>query len=89
MFKAGAALVACRSLEYTFVVTGPYVDTDVELYLSAASVEAEVSRSFHVKRKKGVLLGDPNGEINLTTMQDDSKLVVTALGHLVEAQNRA
>lgn len=87
--KVRAALAACRSLEYTFVVTGPYADADLGLYLSAAPAETEVSGSFDVKRKKAVLLGDPDGEINLTTMRDVGKLVVAALCHPVEAKNRA
>ena len=82
-------MAACRSLEYTFVVTGPYADADLGLYLSAAPKETEVSGSFDVKRKKAVLLGDPDGEINLTTMRDVGKLVVAALCHPVEAKNRA
>ena len=87
--KVRAALAACRSLEYTFVVTGPYGDADRGLYLSAAPAETEVSGSFDVKRKQAVLLGDPDGEINLTTMRDVGKLVVAALCHPAEARNRA
>ena len=87
--KVRAALAACRSLEYTFVVTGPYGDADRGLYLSAAPEETEVSGSFDVKRKRAVLLGDPDGEINLTTMRDVGKLVVATLCHPMEAKNRA
>lgn len=87
--KVRAALAACASLEYTFVVTGPYADADRGLYLSAAPKETEEGGSFDVRAKRAVLLGDPDGEINLTTMRDVGRLVVAALCHPREARNRA
>jgi hypothetical protein len=59
------------------------------LYLSAAPVATEASGSFDVKRKRAVLLGDPDAKVSLTTMQDVGKLVVAALRHPEEAKNRA
>ena len=42
-----------------------------------------------MKRKRAVLLGDPDAEICLTTMRDVGKLVVAALRYPEEAKNRA
>jgi uncharacterized protein YbjT (DUF2867 family) len=87
--KVRAALAASQSLEYTYIVTGPYANADRGLYLSAAPQETEASGSFDVKRKRAVLLGDPDAKINLTTMRDVGKLVVAALRFPEESKNRA
>ena len=87
--KVRAALKASRDLEYTYIVTGPYANADRGLYLSAAPSETEASGSFDVKRKRAVLLGDPDTKINLTTMRDVGKLVVAALRFPEESKNRA
>ena len=87
--KVRAALAASQSLEYTYVVTGPYANADRGLYLSAAPAETEASGSFDVKRKRAVLLGDPDAKINLTTMRDVGKLIVAALRFPRESKNRA
>lgn len=87
--KVRAALKASQNLEYTYIVTGPYANADRGLYLSAASLETEASGSFDVKRKRAVLLGDPDAKINLTTMRDVGRLVVAALRFPEESKNRA
>ena len=88
--KVRAALAETKSLEYTYIVTGPYANAERGLYLSAAtSRETEASGSFDAKTKQAVLLGDPDAKINLTTMRDVGKLVVAALLHPSEAKNRA
>jgi uncharacterized protein YbjT (DUF2867 family) len=87
--KVRAALAAAQNLEYTYVVTGPYANAERGLYLSAAPPEKEASGSFDVKRKRAVLLGDPDAKVSLTTMRDVGKLVVAALRCPAEAKNRA
>lgn len=87
--KVRAALASSQNLEYTYIVTGPYADAERGLYLSAAPPETEASGSFDVKRKRAVLLGDPDAKINLTTMRDVGKLVVAALRFPEESKNRA
>lgn len=57
--------------------------------MSAAPVATEASGSFDVKRKRAVLLGDPEAKVSLTTMRDVGKLVVAALRHPEESKNRA
>lgn len=87
--KVRAALAESKTLEYTYIVTGPYANADRGLYLSAASPETEASGCFDVKRKRAVLLGDPDAKINLTTMRDVGQLVVAALRFPEESKNRA
>lgn len=87
--KVRAALAETSTLEYTYLVTGPYADADRGLYLSAAAPQTEEGGSFDVKHKRAVLLGDPSAKINLTTMRDVGKLVVAALRHPSESKNRA
>lgn len=87
--KVRTALAATQTLEYTYIVTGPYADADRGLYLSAASPEIEAGGSFDVKRKRAVLLGDPDAKINLTTMRDVGQLVVAALRFPEQSKNRA
>ena len=87
--KVRAALAATQSLEYTYIVTGPYANAERGLYLSAASPETEASGSFDVKRKRAVLLGDPDAKLNLTTMRDVGQLVVAALRSPEQSKNRA
>lgn len=88
--KVRAALAETKSLEYTYIVTGPYANAEKGLYLSAAtSPETEASGSFDAKTRQAVLLGDPDAKINLTTMRDVGKLVVAALLHPSESKNRA
>lgn len=87
--KVRAALAESKTLEYTYIVTGPYANADRGLYLSAATPETEASGCFDVKRKRAVLLGDPDAKINLTTMRDVGQLVVAALRFPEESKNRA
>ena len=76
-------------LEYTFVVTGPYTYSGRELYLAAVPVKEEDRGTFDIRRKRPVLLGDGEGSISLTTMQDVGKFVVAALKYPQAAKNRA
>lgn len=88
--KVRAALAESKTLEYSYIVTGPYANAEKGLYLSAAtSPETEASGSFDAKNRRAVLLGDPDAKINLTTMQDVGKLVVAALLHPTESKDRA
>jgi nucleoside-diphosphate-sugar epimerase len=87
--KVRAALAATQTLEYTYIITGPYANADRGLFLSAAPTQTEASGSFDVKRKRAVLLGDPDAKINLTTMRDVGQLVVAALRSPEQSKNRA
>ncbi|KJX93515.1 isoflavone reductase family protein [Zymoseptoria brevis] len=87
--KARALLKTIQNLEYTYVVTGPYGDSDGGLYLSAKSPEREEEGTFDVQRKRAVLLGDGKGKISLSTMRDVGKMVVAALLHPEASRNRA
>jgi hypothetical protein len=87
--KVRAALAATQTLEYTYIITGPYANADRGLFLSAAPTQTEASGSFDVKRKRAVLLGDPDAKINLTTMRDVGQLVVVALRSPEQSKNRA
>jgi nucleoside-diphosphate-sugar epimerase len=87
--KVRAALAESKTLAYTYIVTGPYANGDHGLYLSAVLPENEASGTFDVKRKRAVLLGDPDAKVSLTTMHDVGKLVVAALRHPEASKNRA
>lgn len=73
-----------RKLNVTYLVTGPYSD----LYISAQTGVFERAGSFDVKRGKAVLLGDGNGKVSLTSMQDVGVLLVAALKTPVEGSPR-
>ncbi|KAL1627848.1 hypothetical protein SLS54_002114 [Diplodia seriata] len=72
---------AVKRLEYTYLVTGPYAD----LYIQKSGASAELG-TFDVRAKKATLLGDGDGKISLTTMDE---LVVAALQHPEHTANRA
>ncbi|KAL1646626.1 hypothetical protein SLS58_003213 [Diplodia intermedia] len=55
---------AVKRLEYTYLVTGPYADLYIQ---KSASTELG---SFDVRAKKATLLGDGDGKISLTTMDE-------------------
>lgn len=55
---------AVKQLEYTYLVTGPYAD----MYMGK-SANDEVG-TFDVKARRAVLLGDGDGKIGLTTMDE-------------------
>ncbi|KAK0642275.1 Isoflavone reductase-like protein P3 [Lasiodiplodia hormozganensis] len=74
---------AVKRLEYTYVVTGPYADLYIQKSVATAA------GSFDVQAKKATLLGDGEGKISLTTMDDVGKLVVAALQHPENTANRA
>ena len=52
------------SLEFTYLVTGPYPD----MYMF--KMPKDDVGSFDVKAKKAVLLGDGNGPVNFTAMAE-------------------
>lgn len=57
------------SLDYSYIVTGPFVD--VPGYLSSADGRYPLEAgTFDVKKKQAVLLGDGNGKIGLTTNKE-------------------
>ncbi|KAH7063224.1 putative isoflavone reductase family protein [Macrophomina phaseolina] len=74
---------AVKQLEYTYLVTGPYAD----MYMGK-SANDEVG-TFDVKARRAVLLGDGDGKIGLTTMDDVGELLVAALQHPENTANRA
>ncbi|EEP77100.1 conserved hypothetical protein [Uncinocarpus reesii 1704] len=83
--KVRAALQAVKDkLVHTYVVTGPFAD----LYLGPGLPDAR-GGAFRVKERLADLLGDGNGRISLTTMDDVGKLVVSALLHPTASKNRA
>lgn len=55
---------AIKRLEYTYLVTGPYAD----LYIAKSF--GDEAGTFDVKAKRASLLGDGNGKISLTTMDE-------------------
>jgi nucleoside-diphosphate-sugar epimerase len=63
-----------KSLNVTYVVTGPYSD----LYF-APSLDNRVG-SFNVKEKKATLLGTGEEKVSFTSMRDVGRLLVAALG---------
>ncbi|KIY03870.1 uncharacterized protein Z520_00561 [Fonsecaea multimorphosa CBS 102226] len=83
-----AALQACDSLDYTYVVVGPYADGEPGLYFGANPVVKEAG-TFDVKNKEAVLLGDGNIKISFTTMKDVGKLVALAALHPEASRNKA
>ncbi|EER26197.1 hypothetical protein D8B26_003462 [Coccidioides posadasii str. Silveira] len=83
--KVRAALNEVKDrLVHTYVVTGPFSD----LYLGPGLPDIR-GGAFRVKERRADLLGDGNGSISLTTMDDVGKLVVAALLHPTAARNRA
>jgi hypothetical protein len=65
-FKVRAALKETTALGYTYIVTGPYADAQISVYLCAMPSDPEVG-SFDVLKKQAVLVGDGKGGISLTT----------------------
>ncbi|KAL4898865.1 hypothetical protein BDW74DRAFT_189867 [Aspergillus multicolor] len=83
--KVRAAIRETKTLEYAFVVTGPYVD--VPFYLGNSRNPR--GGSWDVKNKKAVLLGDGEGRISLVACADVGKFVVATLTHWESARGRA
>lgn len=63
--KVRAALQAQDKLEYTYVVTGPYV----EGFISPTPAAPEAG-SYNVKAKKAFLVGDGKGKVSVITMPE-------------------
>lgn len=57
------------TLDYTYLVTGPYADAEPPAYLSALVEHPELG-SFNTKTKTAILLGDGNDKISLTTVAE-------------------
>lgn len=73
-----------KSLKYTYVVTGPYVD----MYFTL-SQNAPEAGGFDVANKKAIMIDDGEGKIGFTTMPDVGKAVVAALRHPEASFNKA
>ncbi|KAH8650934.1 putative isoflavone reductase like protein [Tricladium varicosporioides] len=86
--KVRAALRDTKSLDYTYIVTGPYADASGPAYLGALPLHADTG-SYNVKDRSAVLIGDGNGKVSLTTCTDVGRLVVKALLHPKESQKKA
>ncbi|GAB7354528.1 hypothetical protein MBLNU459_g4992t1 [Dothideomycetes sp. NU459] len=71
-----------KRLNVTYLVTGPYAD----IYIGKA--HGPGYGTFDAAAKKAVLLGDGNGKISLTTMEDVGRLLVAALKHPDAARNK-
>ncbi|TVY30692.1 Isoflavone reductase-like protein [Lachnellula hyalina] len=94
--KVRAALKATTSLDYTYVVTGPYADGQMLAYLSPLAESARVIGTYDVKAKSATLIEDGKGKISLTTPKElrangysVGKLVVKALLHPEASKKRA
>ncbi|TVY47790.1 Isoflavone reductase-like protein [Lachnellula occidentalis] len=89
--KVRAALKATSSLNYTYVVTGPYADGQMLAYLSALAESARVIGTYDVKAKSATLIEDGKGKISFTTPKECSvgKLVVKALLYPEASNKRA
>jgi hypothetical protein len=64
------AVLKASSLDYTYIVTGPYADAGLGAYLAAMPEGSEAIGTFDVMKKKAVLIGDGKGRISLTTMHE-------------------
>jgi len=80
--KVRAYAKEIHNLHFTYLVTGPYSD----MYISV-SKKPEIG-SWDVKNKKATLLGDGNDKVAFTTMADVGKLVVAALQHPSESEDK-
>jgi len=63
--KVRAAIRQTKTLDYAFLVTGPYPD----MWLTPTLMCPEIG-SWNVKEKKAVLIGDGNGKISFTAMSE-------------------
>lgn len=80
--KVRAHLRTMKRLEHTFIVTGPYSD----IFFSVLS-EAPSAGSFDVRARRAHVLGDGDGPISFTAMNDVGKFVVAALMNHVVSRN--
>lgn len=81
--KVRSHIATLRRLEHTYIVTGPYSD----LYFGSLS-EFPMAGSFDVGAKKATLLGDGEGAVSFTAMNDVGKFVVAALINHVVSRNQ-
>ncbi len=68
--KVRATLKATSSLDYTYVVTGPYADARTAAYLGAAPESFEAIGSYNLEKKSAVVIEDGKGKISLTTLNE-------------------
>ncbi|EXJ59089.1 hypothetical protein A1O7_06520 [Cladophialophora yegresii CBS 114405] len=80
--KVRAHMKTMKTLEHTYLVTGPYSD----LYFGTMKARPELGQ-FDVKEKKAVLLGDGEGPVSFTAMADVGKFVVAALMNTTASRN--
>lgn len=81
--KVRAHIATLKRLEHTYLVTGPYSD----LYFGAMK-EAPLAGSFDVDARKAFLLGDGEGAVSFTAMNDVGKFVVAALINYIVSRNQ-
>jgi len=87
--KVRAALRSAQgSLDYTYIVTGPYCDIPGFFNCLPPDLGTKIG-TWDVKNKSAVILGDGNGKIGFSTNQDVGRFVVAALLHPTESKNRA
>jgi hypothetical protein len=67
--KVRAAIRACKNLDYTYVVVGPYADGEAGLYFGPNRAIPEAG-GFDANKREAVLLGDGNLKISFTTMKE-------------------
>lgn len=81
--KVRAHIATLRKLEHTYLVTGPYSD----LYFGAMK-EAPMAGCFDVEEGRANLLGDGEGAVSFTAMNDVGKFVVAALINHTVSRNQ-
>lgn len=81
--KVRAHIATLKKMEHTYVVTGPYSD----LYFGAMK-EAPKAGGFDVEEGRAYLLGDGEGPVSFTAMNDVGKFVVAALINHTVSRNQ-
>jgi len=86
--KVRAALAASTTLDYTYVVTGPFAYAGAGMYLAAVPQVPEIG-TYDVKAKKATLVGTGDEEIALTTLPDVAKQLLKVLQQPEKSSKRA
>ncbi|CAG9940415.1 unnamed protein product [Clonostachys rosea f. rosea IK726] len=73
-----------KRLQYTYLVTGPYVD----MFFTLRELAPEAG-GFDIESKKAVVVDNGEGRIGFTTMPDVGKALVAALRHPEASFNKA
>ncbi len=58
-----------NSLDWTYVVTGPYAEAEPPMYFSALVQDPDMG-SFDVKKKTAIVVGDGTNKISFTTTRE-------------------